>query len=78
MSASEDSTTNMSVHSVTPSTMPVDGISNAGYVNTLNEGEMAPPLASKEQESHGEEHVKSKIVGFCAFIVAKPKLSFGE
>lgn len=77
MSASEGSTANMSVHSVAPSpSMPVDGISNAGYVNTLNEGVMAQP-ASKE-ESHGEQHVKSNIVGFCAFIVAKPKLSFGE
>ena len=75
MSSSEDNTTNMSVHSVTPSTEPVVGVKNAGYV--MNEDIMTP-ADLKEQESHVEEHIKSNIVAFCAFIVAKPKLSFGE
>ena len=72
MSVAEESVGNMSIHAVTPS-MSSDDIKDTVNVNQS----MAEP-ASKLQENHKEEHVKMKIVGFCAFVVTRPTLSFGK
>ncbi|CAB4031489.1 Hypothetical predicted protein, partial [Paramuricea clavata] len=64
----------MSIQPVTSSTLSADEVNNTICINKSNEEPMTEP--SKLQESHGEEHVQAKVVGFCAFVVAKPKLSF--
>jgi hypothetical protein len=69
----------MSIQPVTSSTVSADEVNNVNNticVNKSNEEPMAEP--SKLQGSHGEEHVKANIVRLCAFVVAKPKLSFGK
>ena len=78
MSAREGSTTNMSIQPVTSSTVSADEVNNTICISKSNEETMSMAEPSKLQESHGEDHVQAKIVGFCAFVIAKPKLSFGK
>ena len=72
MSSREDSSTNMSIQTVTPSTVSGDEVIDN---NKSTEKAMSEP--SQVQEGLKEEDVKTSIVRFCAFVVAKPKLSFG-
>ena len=73
MSVREDSSTNMSIQTVTPSTVSGDEVIDN---NKSTEKAMAEP--SQVQDDLKEEDVKTSIVRFCAFVVAKPKLSFGK
>ena len=69
----EEGAEKMSVQAVSPSSMSADEVNT---FNKANEESMADP--STLQENHGEEFVKTNIIRFCAFVVAKPKLSFGK
>ncbi len=71
MPEGDGSSTNMSIHAITG-----DEVNDTISVNKSNEESMAEP--SKMQETHREEYVKTNIIRFCAFVVAKPKLSFGK
>ena len=73
MSARGDSSTNMSIQ---PSTVSGDKVIESTDNDKSTEKVMAEP--SQMQDGLKEEYVKSKIVRFCAFVVAKPKLSFGK
>ena len=73
MSAREDNSTNMSMQTVTPSTVSGDEVIDN---NKSIEKVMAEP--SQVQDGLKEEDVKTSIVRFCAFVVTKPKLSFGK
>lgn len=70
---------NMSVQTVTPSSAYTDEVNDTNCIEKSGEKQMAESSKTlKQLETRGEEDVQTNIISFCAFVVAKPKLSFGK